>query len=117
MTWIRCSSLWSGSQSCKKAACSLKERPMKSKATPRCRKPISAACMECSNELARGHQPEQLLRRLPHPVRRLDARRKERGCGASRPQRCRKEHDAEESDGRCHAAYRPSDIQIGRAHV
>ena len=67
----------------------------------RCRKPISAACTECSpHEPARGQRPEQLLRGFPHPVRRRAARRAQRSGGAARPQRRRQEHDAEEPDGR-----------------
>ena len=40
----------------------------------------------------------------PHPVRRVAARRAQRGGGAARPQRRRQEHDAEEPDGRGDAA-------------
>ena len=72
----------------------------------RCRKPISAACTGCSNEPARGQGPEQLLRGFPHPVRRLAARRAQRGGGAARPQRRRQEHDPEKPDGRGDAARR-----------
>ncbi len=49
-------------------------------------------------------RPEQLLRRLAHPVRRRAAGRGERGRRAARPQRRRQEHDAEEPDGRRPAA-------------
>ena len=42
---------------------------------------------------SRAHQ--QLLRRQPHPVRRVAAGREERSGGAARPQRRRQEHDAE----------------------
>ena len=42
---------------------------------------------------------QQLLRRQPHPLRCLAARRAQRSGGAARPQRRRQEHDAEKPDG------------------
>ena len=59
-----------------------------------------------ANEPARGQRAEQLLRRQPHPLRRLVARRAQRSGGAARPQRRRQEHDAEKPDGRGDAAHR-----------
>ena len=47
---------------------------------------------------------EYLLRGFTHPLRRVSARRAQRSGGAARPQWCRQEHDAEESDGRRNAA-------------
>src|SRR6185312_913290 len=43
MTWTRCSSSPSASPCCRKAACSSRARRTRSRATPRCRRPTSAA--------------------------------------------------------------------------
>ena len=43
-TWTRCSNWPSASPCCRKAGCSPKARPRRSRATRRCRKPIWAAC-------------------------------------------------------------------------
>ena len=81
-----------------------KGRPRRSGPTRPSRKPTLAGCTR--HEPARSLWPQQLLRRLAHPVRRRPACRKERGCRAARPQRRRQDDDAQEPDGHGASARR-----------
>src|SRR5262245_33364593 len=111
MTWMRYLNWRVALPYCRKAACWWKAHRRKSRAIPKCRKPIS---VECSNEFARSQWVEFVLRGFPYPVRRVAACGAQRGGGAARPQWRRQEHHAEKPDGRRHAALRLSDVRWRR---